>query len=282
MSSAEYEEPKTTAKNISSPPAKRKQGSELVHKVISYFPAIILFLLILAVWQIAVVVKQIPIAILPSPIDVIHTLVSDFGTLMSNLLTTMIEIVLGFVFGALVGMVFGILIAYSQTMERLLYPLVIASQMIPVFAIAPLLIIWFGFGMAPKIIIAAIIVFFPICVNQVEGLRSVDQGLVNLLRAFSATRWQIFRKASFPASVPYLIAGTQVGITFSVIGAVIAEWIGAQKGLGALMISANSMSRTDVVFAAIVVLAVLGLVLFIGVRLLADWLMPWQKKQSHH
>jgi len=248
--------------------------------LLDYIPACLVFLAILIVWQTVVTVNSIPLAILPSPLRVAQTIVTDADTLASNTGVTMVEIVLGFVSGALVGMVTGILIFYSRALERMLYPLIVASQMIPVFAIAPLLIIWFGFGMSPKIIIAAVGVFFPICVNQVEGLRSVDPGLIKLMRAYSASDWQIFRMIAFPSSIPFLVAGLQIGVTFSVIGAVIAEWIGSENGLGALMIASNSLSRTDIVFAAIVVLSVMGLIFFVGVRLMADWLWPWQKKPS--
>ena len=254
--------------------------ASLGRAVLDYVPALLVFFAILVVWQIVVIVNDIPLAILPSPLRVAQTIVTEAGSLVSNTAVTMVEIVLGFVSGAFIGMVTGILIVYSRTLERMLYPLIVASQMIPVFAIAPLLIIWFGFGLSPKIIIAAIGVFFPICINQVEGLRSVNPDLIKLMRAYSASKWQIFRMIAFPASIPFLVAGLQIGITFSVIGAVIAEWIGSENGLGALMIASNSLSRTDIVFAAIVVLSVMGLIFFVGVRLVANWLCPWQKKPS--
>ncbi len=170
------------------------------------------------------------------------------------------------------------MIVYSKTAERTLYPLVIASQVIPIFAIAPLLMIWFGFGIQPKVIICALIVFFPICVNMVEGLRSADKGIVEVMRSYGASERRIFRSVRLPAAVPFLLIGTQVGITFGVIGAVIAEWVGADAGLGYRMVITNSQSETWLVFAAIITLAVVGVALFALVRVVGDLVFPWQAK----
>jgi NitT/TauT family transport system permease protein len=247
-----------------------------VRRLGNTLPAALLIVALLVIWQFYVKAADVNAVLLPAPTDIARALYEDRSLLLSNLRITLIEIVLGFVVGALVGMAAGILIAYSRLAERTLYPIVIASQVIPVFAIAPLLIIWFGFGITPKILIAALIVFFPICVNQVEGLRSADPGAVDLLRSYGASEWRVFRVIRLPASIPYLLAGMQIGVTFSVIGAVIGEWVGAEEGLGALMISANSQSETDLVFAAIVTVAVVGVVLFGLVRIVGDLLWPWQ------
>ena len=260
----------------------RKNESEnnikkMFRKIGEYLPAMTLLFIIMVIWETAVRMSDIPQAILPPPTKIAGTLVADFDRLWSNLLVTMLEIFLGFLIGLVAGMISGIMIVYSKTMERLLYPIVIASQVVPVFAIAPLLIIWFGFGIMPKVLIASLIVFFPICVNQVEGLRSVDPGIINLMKAYKANEVQIFKYVRFPASLPFLMAGVQVGITFSVIGAVIGEWVGAEKGIGSLMLTANAMSRIDLVFASIFVLAVLGITLFVGTQFIGDKLIPWKK-----
>ncbi len=240
------------------------------------FPALILLLVILGGWEIATIVLGIHPVILPSPSRIVQTIVKDWGLLYTNMLFTLWEVLLGFGIGLAVGLILAILIVYSPVLERTLYPLVVASQTIPVFAIAPLLVIWFGFGVWPKVLIAALIVFFPICVNEVEGLRSAEPEMIDLLRSLSASRWTIFRLVEFPASIPYLIAGTQVGVAYSVIGAVIGEWVGSSRGIGQLMLAANAMIRTDRVFAAIVVLSVVALALFVGVALLSRLLMPWK------
>lgn len=261
--------------------SKRTARPKVLRRWAANLPAIGMFVLFLVFWEAYCRLKGIPRGILPAPTMVLKGMWAARVVLWGHLEVTLLEILLGFLFGFGAGAISGILIVYSRTMERLLFPIIIASQVIPIFAIAPLLIIWFGFGIAPKVLIAALIVFFPICVNQVEGLRSVDAGMINLMRSYKATEWQVFRYVRMPASVPFLIAGTQVGITFSVIGAVIGEWVGSEKGLGAYMLTSNSMMRTDLVFAAIVLLAVVGVGLFVSVRLLGNWLVPWQKQMRN-
>ncbi len=241
-------------------------------------PAAGLLVLLFGIWELWVRAKHVQPVILPPPTQVARTLWDNRSTLRSDLLVTLKEIAYGFFFGFAVGFVCGILIVYSKLMERTLYPLVIASQVVPVFAIAPLLIIWFGFGITPKVIIAALIVFFPICVNMVEGLRSADQGIIDVMRSYGASELRIFRSIRLPSSIPNLLVGTQVGITFAVIGAVIAEWVGADKGLGYRMVVANSQSETDLVFAAIITLAVVGVGLFALVRVVGDVAFPWQAR----
>ncbi|MCU1492052.1 MAG: binding-protein-dependent transport system inner rane component [Acidimicrobiaceae bacterium] len=258
----------------------RKRSRRGGARLASALPSVALLLVLFGGWQLYVSVKHVNEVILPSPWEVMRSLATNKDLLATNLLVTGEEIVLGFVIGALAGIVLGVLITYSKVLERALFPLVIASQVIPIFAIAPLLIIWFGFGITPKVLIAALIVFFPICVNQVEGLRSADEGAVHLIRSYGASEVRVFWMVRLPTSVPFVLAGMQIGVTFSVIGAVIAEWVGAQKGLGALMLSAASLSNTQVVFAAIVTVAVVGIVLFTLVRVVGDLLFPWQAKST--
>ncbi len=251
---------------------------ELVRKriAVNYMPAILLLVVIIAGWESAIHVFDIHPAILPAPSRIVTTIFADWSLLASNMVYTLWEVLLGFAIGFITGLVLAILIVYSPVLERALYPLVVASQTIPVFAIAPLLVIWFGFGIWPKVLISALIVFFPICVNEVEGLRSAEPEMINMLRSLSASRWRIFRLVEMPASIPYLLAGTQVGIAYSVIGAVIGEWVGSNRGIGYLMLAANAMIRTDRVFAAIVVLSVVALALFVIAGFMSRVLMPWK------
>lgn len=241
-------------------------------------PALALLVIGLGFWELYVRVEDVNAVILPAPSAIAQTLWDEKSLLLSDLWVTLKEIVYGFVAGFVIGVVCGVMIVYSKTAERTLYPLVIASQVIPIFAIAPLLIIWFGFGIQPKVIICALIVFFPICVNMVEGLRSADKGIVEVMRSYGASERRIFRSVRLPAAVPFLLIGTQVGITFAVIGAVIAEWVGADAGLGYRMVVANSQSETSLVFAAIITLAVVGVALFALVRVVGDLVFPWQAK----
>jgi ABC-type nitrate/sulfonate/bicarbonate transport system permease component len=239
-----------------------------------------LMAVLIALWQLATVLYDLSPVVLPPPTLVAETVVDEWSTLLDNLWITLLEILLGFGAGLVCGVALGIAIASSRTLQRALYPLVIGSQVVPVFAIAPLLIIWFGFGIVPKVVIAAVVVFFPICVNQVEGIRSVDPRVIDLMRSYSASSFQIFRFVRFPASIPYLIAGTQIGIAYSVIAAVIAEWVGASEGLGWLMLSANAVSNTKLVFACIVVLGVVGIGLFWLIGVIGGLLAPWLRKAS--
>jgi ABC-type nitrate/sulfonate/bicarbonate transport system permease component len=243
-------------------------------------PVLLLLIVVIGGWELYVRISGVQSVIVPGPGLVAKAWWNNRSVLGSDLLVTLREIVYGFVVGFVVGIATGIAIVYSRILERMVYPVVIASQVIPIFAIAPLLVIWFGFGIAPKVIIAALIVFFPITVNMVEGLRSADQGIIDVMRSYGSSEWRIFRSIRLPASIPYLLIGTQVGITFAVIGAVIAEWVGASEGLGYRMTVANSQSETDLVFAAILTLAVVGVALFVLVRVVGDVAFPWQRKQQ--
>lgn len=243
-------------------------------------PAAALLTLLLAIWQAYVQMADVNPVILPAPTEVATAIWENRSSLASDMAVTLREIIYGFLLGAGLGMALGILIVYSKAMERTLYPLVITSQAVPVFAIAPLLVIWFGFGITPKVLMAAVIVFFPICVNQVEGLRSADRGAIELMSAYGASEWRIFRTVRLPASVPYLLAGMQLGITYAVIGAVVAEWLGADNGIGYRMVVANSLAQTEIVFAAIVVVAVVGVTLFACVRIIGNLLFPWQARRD--
>jgi ABC-type nitrate/sulfonate/bicarbonate transport system permease component len=243
-------------------------------------PASILLILILLGWEVVTHVFDIHPVILPAPSRILQVIFTEHSLLVDDMLFTLQEVLLGFAIGFIAGLVLAIMIVYSPILERSIYPLVVASQTIPVFAIAPLLVIWFGFGILPKVLIAALIVFFPICVSEIEGLRSAEPEMIDLLRSLSTSRWKIFRLVEFPASIPYLMAGTQIGIAYSTIGAVIGEWVGSNKGIGELMLAANAMLRTDLVFAAIVVLSVVTLALFISVSVVSRLLMPWRYIKS--
>lgn len=227
-------------------------------------------------WEAGVVWGRVNPYILPSPVRILHTLLVSRVTLLANLQVTLTEILLGFGLGFAAGVLLAAAIVFSPAVERAFYPLIIASQTIPVIAIAPLLVVWFGYGILPKVIITALIVFFPITVNGVDGLRSADRELINLLRTMKATPTQLFFKVRLPAALPYLFSGTKVGITYSVIGAVIGEWVGAQEGIGYLMIIANAQLQTDLIFASILVLSLLGVGLFALVAGIERLALRWK------
>ena len=172
-------------------------------------------------------------------------------------------------------MILAALITYSKILESSIYPIVIASQTVPVIAIAPLLLIWVGYGIEPKIIIVALISFYPIAVNTVDGMKSVDPDMVRMMRTLGASRWQIFSKLQVPTSLPFMFSGIKIGISVSVIAAVIGEWVGGSAGLGYLITYSQPLFLTARVFAAIVLLSVMGISLFALASLLERLMLPW-------
>ena len=240
-------------------------------------PPLVLLAVILAAWEAAVRVFGIPFYILPAPSRIAGVLVSDHALLLGEAAVTLGEVLLGFAIALVVGVVLALLIFSSRTVERAVYPLVIASQTVPVFAIAPLLVVWFGYGMLSKVVMAALIVFFPIVVNTVDGLRAADPDMVNLLVILGARPAEIVRRVRVPAALPFVFSGTRIAIATSVIGAVIGEWVGSTRGLGYLMIHANAQLHVDLVFAVIVYLSVMATALFWTVSLVEWAALPWRR-----
>jgi len=216
----------------------------------------------LAIWEAVVRAIGVPRWLLPPPSEIAAALVANWPLIYQHALVTLAEITVGFGLAFFGGVVLAVAIARSRVVDRALYPLVVASQTVPVVAIAPLLLIWFGYGLWPKALVVALICFFSIVVNTVDGFRAVDPDLVDLLRTMGATDRQIFQKIEVPSALPYLLSGTKIAVAVSVIGAVIGEWVGAQAGLGYLMIRSVSQFQTARVFACIVVLSAIGVVLF--------------------
>ncbi len=244
-----------------------------------WLPPLAIILAVLALWQLATALYHIPRWLLPSPSAIGRELVASHTLLLSHTWVTLEEAVLGFGVSLVSGVALAIVIAYSRTLERAVYPFVIASQTIPVIAIAPLLLIWLGYGVGPKVVVVALIAFFPIVVNTVDGLRSADADMVNMMRTLGAGRWQIFTKVLAPTSLPYLFSGVRVAVAVSLIGAVIGEWVGSSKGLGYLMIRSKPQFLTERVFAAIFILSIMGIALFAAVGLVERYAIPWHRKE---
>ena len=226
-------------------------------------------------WELWVQVGDVPKWQLPAPSAIAVELAESRALLWDNTLVTLQEVALGFLAALAAGVILAALIAYSRLLESSIYPLVIASQTIPVIAIAPLLLIWVGYGIEPKIIIVALISFYPIAVNTVDGLKSVDPDMVNMMRTLGASRWQIFSKLQVPTSLPFMFSGIKIGISVSVIAAVIGEWVGASAGLGYLITYSQPLFLTARVFAAIVVLSFMGMFLFALASLAERLMLPW-------
>ena len=223
-----------------------------------------LLLAVLAAWYGLVQWRRLPPLVLPLPTAVARALVQNLldGFLWPHLWVTLSEIVLGFVGGSALGVGLGSLVALAPLVQRILNPYIIASQAMPKLALAPLFVIWCGFGITPKALIAALIAFFPLFENTLTGLSAVDTETLDLFRMLGASRWQVFRKLLLPNAVPYLFAGLRVAIVLSVVGAVVGEYIGANKGLGALIIASQGMMDTTLMFAVFIVLTLVGIVLY--------------------
>jgi NitT/TauT family transport system permease protein/putative hydroxymethylpyrimidine transport system permease protein len=200
--------------------------------------------------------------LIPAPSDIAESLWNDRELLAEDAWVTAQEVILGFAIALAVGFAFAIVLHLSDTLRRAFYPILVASQTVPVIAIAPILIVWLGFGIGPKLAIIALVCFFPITVNTLDGLRSVDPDLPRMMRTLDAGRSQILRRVEVPSALPYLFSGAKIAAAISVIGAVFGEWAGSDEGLGHLILIAQGQLQTARVFAAVVVLSALALILF--------------------
>ncbi|MFM9106721.1 MAG: ABC transporter permease, partial [Chloroflexota bacterium] len=209
-----------------------------------WLPPLSLIALLLAGWEAAVRITGVPAWMLPPPSAVAATLARERGLLLSNAGITLAEVLLGFALALVCGLLLALLIDASPALDRALYPIVVASQTVPVPAIAPLLLIWFGYGLLPKVLVTALVGFFPIVVSAVDGLRSADRETMSLLRAFGASRLQLFRLVRLPSALPAIFSGARIAIAVCVIGAVFGEFVGSKAGLGYLMTRAIAQFRT--------------------------------------
>jgi ABC-type nitrate/sulfonate/bicarbonate transport system permease component len=231
----------------------------------------------LVAWEAYVRYNDTPTWFLPAPSKIACTLWNDRSLLLENTWVTLQEVLAGFAVAVMLGVGLAIVINSSQLLEWAIYPLVIASQAIPLIALAPLLLVWFGYGATPKIIVTALIAFFPITVATVDGLRSADRELLDLLRSYGAGSWKRFRMVKVPSALPSFFSGAKIGISVAVIGAVFGEYVGADSGLGYLINISAAKLRTDLVFAAIVVLAVMAMLLFLIVAVIERRILRWRR-----
>lgn len=231
-------------------------------------------------WDVLVRVSDLPKFILPSPADVWGRFLKSLadGSLLMHTGYTLVEILLGLFFGVSFAVLTGYLLARSRPLEQVLSPYLVASQAIPIVAVAPLLILWFGSGITSKVLICALIVFFPVLVNTVVGVRAVPSALYDLMNALRATRWQVLLKLELPASLPVLLGGLRIGATLSVIGAIVGELVDAKQGLGFLLKVGDFQYDTPMVFVAVFMLVVLALMLYGIVTLLEKRFLKWQEK----
>jgi NitT/TauT family transport system permease protein len=235
-------------------------------------------LLLLVIWELVTqFTSAIPEYVLPPVTSIIDRLVTDADLLIGDTRVTLVEVLVGFVIGSAIGILLALPIAYSMVVRQTLYPLIVASQAVPKVAIAPALVAWLGLGMAPKLVVVATMVFFPVVVTAAEGFSSVDRNLLDLLRSVDASRWQVFRQVRFPHALPQIFSGLKIGITLAVVGAVVGEWVGASEGLGFVLLQANTQLDSTLLFAAMFVLIAMGIVLFLLVELAERLLLPWRE-----
>lgn len=240
------------------------------------YPVVALALVVIG-WGVLVEWYDVPRYVMPSPMDVAIHISEDWRTLVEGFSITFLNFLLGFILGAGFGFLFAIAMDFSRPVRGVLYPILILSQAIPIIAISAALTIWLGFGLAPKLVIVALVVFFPVVVNVLDGLASVDKDVLNLVRAMGASRFSTFRHVKLPATYSPLFSALKLSATFSVTGAVIAEWTASTSGgIGAYLLQANSRLNTAGTFSAITFLAALGIVSFLLVVTVEYILTPWK------
>lgn len=230
---------------------------------------------LLLIWEFVVEKAYIPKYILPSPSDVISVLIQILPALQLHIYTTLQEALLGLLLAIIFALMLAVVMDNVPVVQKALYPLVVVSQTIPIIALAPLFVIWFGFGILPKIIVVVLVCFFPILISLLEGLNSVDIEMLNLLKSMGANRIQIFKLVKFPASLVSFFSGLRIAATYSIMGAVIGEWLGGENGLGVYMIRVKHSYALDKVFAIIAIIVLLSLLIFKVIALIQKVLMPW-------
>ncbi|WP_281990229.1 ABC transporter permease [Sulfitobacter geojensis] len=226
----------------------------------------------LGLWQAAVILTNAPHFILPSPWRVAQAAYHSRAIIAQNAWVTTIEVCLGLLIGTVLGVVTAIQLSMSKTAERLMLPILVFTQAVPVFALAPLLTLWFGYGMGSKIVMAVLIIYFPVTSAFHDGLARIDSGYRDLSVSMSAGKWNFMRYVQIPQALPALGSGLRLAAVYAPIGAVIGEWVGASKGLGYLMLLANGRAKIDLMFASLIVLACLTVLLHLAVGVLASWL----------
>jgi ABC-type nitrate/sulfonate/bicarbonate transport system permease component len=256
-------------------PAPRRRPEWSV--IIGWLAPLVLLAVAIVAWEVIVRLRDTPTWFIPKPTEVAREMVESRALLWRHTWTTLQEMLLGLALAFVLGVLLAVMIASSRLVERSIYPAVVASQAIPIIALAPILLIWFGYGMTPKVIVVVLTCFFPIVVSMVDGLRAAEADALALLRSMGASRWQVMRIVRVPAALPALFSGTRIAAAWSVIGALVGEWVGASSGLGYLMTRSASQFQTPRLYAAVVIAAALGITLFALVALAERVMLPWRR-----
>ena len=262
--------------SLAKAPRTTDRSYDLASVVAQRWPAIATVVALLALWEIITVGFHVPSYMAPSPLDVVGAFHDNGQILWSNFLPTLGEALAGFFFGNLIAVMVAVLFVHSQTAERAFYPVAVFMHTIPIIALAPILVLLFGNGVTPKVIIAALICFFPTLVNMVRGLKAVSPAALDLMRVLSATPAETFWKVRPQSSLPFLFAALKIAATTCVIGAIVAEWIGSSFGLGALIIEATYNFRSSLLYATVFVAALLAVLLFSAVSIAEARIIRWK------
>ncbi len=237
-----------------------------------------IFLLI--IWQIVVDGNIVERYMLPSPKDIIITLFEILPTIKQHIYTTLKEAMIGFAIAIVLALILAVVMDSIKVIRKAIYPILVLSQTIPIIALAPLFAMWFGFGILPKVIVVVLVCFFPIVISLIDGLDSVDKDMINLLKSMGANKIQIFRTVKFPASMVNFFSGLRIAATYSIMGAVIGEWLGGSEGLGIYMLRVKKAYALDKVFAVILIIVVLSMALFGLLFMIQYLLMPWERNTN--
>ena len=237
----------------------------------------ILFLLI---WQMLCSLQVIPAYLMPSPVQIVSALAEDFSLLMYHLLYTLLESMLGLILGVILGLLFALLMDRFSKLYKTFYPIIIISQTIPTIAIAPLLVLWFGYDLLPKIILIVLVTFFPITIGVLESFKSTDKDEINLLKSMGASEIDIYKFIKLPSSMGKFFAALKISASYSVVGGVISEWLGGFRGLGVYMTRVRKAYAFDKMFAVIIIISILSLLLLKAVDILEKISMPWEEKHE--
>lgn len=243
-----------------------------------YFLPTLTFIIVLLLWQLIVTWFHIPQWIIPTPLKITDSFWQSRSLIFYHMLPTIFEALIGLFSATIIGIFVAILMERSEIIKKIIYPFLIVSQTVPFITLAPLLTLWFGFGLLPKIIIIALVCFFPITVNLFDGLTSVDSGTLKLLTSMGATRGQILKWVKWPASLPAFFSGLKIAGAYAVLGAVISEWVGSDRGLGILLTRSAKSYLVDRVFATIVIITALSIILVLVIEMIGRIVIPWNYK----
>lgn len=248
-------------------PSDKSGGRRSWLRSMPWLAPVLTLALLIVVWEIVVRVAEIPQFLLPAPSAVWDSMIENWDVLMRHTGVTLLETLIGFILSVVIGVAIAVVMVMWPLAGAAVFPILVASQVIPKVAIAPLMVVWIGTGVTTSSLIAFVMAFFPVVVNATLGMKSVSDSSIDLLRSMRASKWQVFRFLRFPNALPHIMTGMQLAVAFAIVGAIVGEFVGSDSGLGYLLIVTQGNLRTDLLFADLVVLTALGLLLYYGVEL---------------